>query len=75
MAALLAKLNDEQYATVHWAMTPDEQMALCEAMFTSMGFLEEFQISPEALRAFLCSIKAQYKGTAATNIHSAAQLP
>ena len=39
MAALLEKLNDEQYATVHWAMAPEEQMALCEAMFTSLGIL------------------------------------
>ena len=62
MAALLEKLHDEQYATVHWAMAPEEQMALCEAMFTSMGFCDECKISETTLRAFLGSIKAQYKG-------------
>ena len=62
MAALLQKLNEEKSATVHWAMTVDEQLQLCEEMFSSLGFLEAFSISPETLRQFLRSIRAEYQG-------------
>jgi hypothetical protein len=41
---------------VHWALAADEQMALCEAMFTSMGFGDEFQISPATLLKMTISI-------------------
>lgn len=59
---LLLKLDEEKAATIHWSMTADDQMQLCEDMFTSLGFLETFSVSIGSLRQFLQSIKAQYKG-------------
>ena len=56
---LLQRLDEE---TIHWSMPADDQMQLCEDMFTSLGFLEEFSISLGTLRQFLRSIKAQYTG-------------
>lgn len=62
----LQKLDEEKNATIHWSLPAEDQMQLCEEMFTSLGFLEAFSISPDTLRQFLRSIKAQYKGVAST---------
>ena len=59
---LLQKLNDEKSAIMHWSMAADEQMQLCEDMFTSLGCVEAASTSLDTLRQFLRSIKAQYKG-------------
>eukprot|EP01043_Picozoa_sp_COSAG02_P070472 COSAG02_NODE_12493_length_1537_cov_1.769124_1_plen_82_part_00 len=66
VSELLRKLDEEKNATIHWSLTAEDQMQLCEDMFTGLGFLETFSIAPETLRQFLRSIKAQYKGVVST---------
>ena len=66
-ATLLQKLDDETSAIRHWSMAADEQMQLCEEMFTSLGCVEVASTSLEVLRQFLRSIKAQYTGEASLN--------
>ena len=35
-STLVQKLDDEKSAIIHWSMAADEQMQLCEEMFTDV---------------------------------------